>query len=201
MVLEDELNKHLNFKNGFYIECGANDGIFQTNTLKLESKGWSGILIEASTQAYDKCIKNRNLEKNLILNCALVSNDYNNDSIHGDFDGHPMGSVDGNRLHRNPFLSINARTIDSILKENNISKVDLFIIDVEGYELNVLKGIDFNYCSPTYFCIEVYTNDKEKIDNFLFYNGYELITNLTNFNLKDDPYWDGTHNDFLYKKK
>ena len=32
--------------NGFYIEAGANNGVAQSNTLELEKRGWSGLLIE-----------------------------------------------------------------------------------------------------------------------------------------------------------
>ena len=35
-------------KNGFYIECGALDGVARSNSLSLERQlGWEGILIEA----------------------------------------------------------------------------------------------------------------------------------------------------------
>jgi len=201
MVLQDELNKYLNITDGVYVECGSNDGVFQTNTIDLEkNKNWSGFLIEASPKSFNDCLINRDNDKNIILNCALVSFDYELDFVEGDFDGHPMSSVDGNRLNRNDKIKVKARTFDSILKEYDISKIDLFVIDVEGFELNVLKGIDFNWCAPSYLCIEVYTDDKENIDDFLIEKGYELVSNLTNFNIKDDPYWDGTHNDYLYKK-
>ena len=37
-------------------------------------------------------------------------------------------------------LTVNCTTLDSFVYKNNISRVDLMKIDVEGYELNVLKG-------------------------------------------------------------
>jgi hypothetical protein len=45
--IDKDLIKYIKYKNGFYIELGANDGISQSNTLFLEKyKNWSGILIE-----------------------------------------------------------------------------------------------------------------------------------------------------------
>ena len=201
MILEDELLKYLNYKDGFYVECGSNDGLTQTNTLKLEKlRNWSGILIDASKKAYEQCLTNRDNEKNIILNNALVSFDYKDEFVCGDFDGSPMGSIGGVRLNRKSDMSVKARTIDSILKEYNINKVDVFVVDVEGFELEVLKGIDYQYCSPEYLLIEVYNKDYENIYNFLIENNYELICNLSGYNHIDNPHWDGTHNDYLYKK-
>ena len=71
-MLVNKLKKYLNFENGFFIEVGAHDGIFQSNTLNLEeSLGWKGILIEPSLNAYLECIKNR--PKSICINLALTS--------------------------------------------------------------------------------------------------------------------------------
>jgi len=65
----------LDFRNGAYIELGANDGAFQSNTKWLEDDfGWSGILIEPSFVGYDACLKTR--PNNKIFNSACVSFDY-----------------------------------------------------------------------------------------------------------------------------
>ena len=46
--LDKKLLQYINYKNGFYIECGANDGVDQSNTWHFEKfKNWHGILIEA----------------------------------------------------------------------------------------------------------------------------------------------------------
>ena len=71
-MLENALKEFLNFRNGFFIEVGAHDGIFQSNTLSLEKDlGWTGILIEPSISAYLDCVKNRPNSK--CINTALTS--------------------------------------------------------------------------------------------------------------------------------
>ncbi len=72
-------------------------------------------------------------------------------------------------------------------------------MDVEGFELNVLRGIDFNKVTFDYLLIEV-NSHREEIDSLLSSNGYELVENFSNYNPVDNPNWDGTHNDFLYKR-
>ena len=193
--------KYLDFDNGFYIECGANDGIRQSNTYRLEKEqNWRGILVEPSMFAYERCVENRNND-NIILNVALVSDEYNGDKIYGDFDGDLMSSVQGLRRRNNRMFESKAVTLTSILDEYNVENVDFFSLDVEGYELNVLKGLDFNKYNPTYILIEIYEKDKQEIFDFMNSKDYDFVCNLSGFNRVDNPMWDGTHNDYLFKKK
>ena len=58
--VSEKILKYLDYENGFYIECGANDGITQSNTLNLvKNKNWRGILIEPSKHSFDLCKENR----------------------------------------------------------------------------------------------------------------------------------------------
>lgn len=199
MELAEKIYKILDFKNGFFIECGANDGITQSNTFRLELlKDWTGILVEPSVEAYEKCKSARKHSK--VENCALVSFSYYDDFIEGDFDGNLMASVSGSRLHRPAAKKTRARTLTSILDEYKVEKIDFFSLDTEGYELNVLQGLDFSKYAPTYVLIEVYLKEKEELDVFMISKGYDIVCNLSGYNKEEYPNWDGTHNDYLYKK-
>ena len=73
--LDEKLLKYLNYENGFFIECGANDGVSQSNTLLLEQKlNWSGLLIEPGLDNFHKCKHIRS--KCIVENYALVSSEY-----------------------------------------------------------------------------------------------------------------------------
>jgi hypothetical protein len=57
-----------------------------------------------------------------------------------------------------------------------IQRIDLLSLDVEGFELDVLKGIDFDKYKPSFMLIEARFRDE--IDSFL--NPlYEPITELS----------------------
>ena len=199
MELADKINEILNFNDGFYIECGANNGVSQSNNILLEkNKNWRGLLIEPSQNAMNICKMYRS-NKNIFEGCVLSSPENEGKLIKGDFDGDLMSSVDGERLSRLSNYQVISKTLTSVLKQNNIVNVDFFSLDVEGHELEVLKGLDFNYCSPKWIVIEVYKKDLEEIMNFMENKNYELIGNLTNYNLDEYPNWDGTHNDYLFK--
>lgn len=188
------LLKTIDYENGFYIDAGAYDGVTQDYTYELEKRNWSGILIEPSVKTFNQCVENRS-NKNIFINCALVGDD-NIESIRGNFDGQPTSSVNERSM-----IKVPARTLTSILNEYNISNIDLFSLDVEGYEINVLKGLEFDKYSPKYILIEMHDNYAGPVKEYLKEKNYELIANITNFNKKDNPNWSGTHNDFLYQKK
>ena len=43
--IDKKVKKYLNYRNGFYIECGAFDGVNQSNTWYFEKElNWNGIL-------------------------------------------------------------------------------------------------------------------------------------------------------------
>jgi hypothetical protein len=95
---------------------------------------------------------------------------------------------------------VKIRSLQSILDECGISHINLFSLDTEGYELNILKGIDFSRTTFDYLLIEIYTHQYDEIVSFLLQKGFELVTCLSNYNKVSNPGWDGAHNDYLFKR-
>ncbi len=95
-----------------------------------------------------------------------------------------------------------ASTFKDLAIKHNIKKVDVFFLDVEGYEMNVLNGIDFEGVDITYMVVEVNSliYSLDEVDRFMGSKGYENILNISDFNIIDFPSWKGHHQDYLYKK-
>ena len=77
--------------------------------------------------------------------------------------------------------TIELRNLNSILEEADAPKlIDFFSLDVEGMEINVLKGIDFHRYNFNYLLVECSNeNKKEEVFNFLKEKQYTYIENLT----------------------
>lgn len=191
-------------ENGVFVEAGALDGLFMSNTKILEDCGWSGLLVEPSHPAVKKCRENR---KVVVEECALVSKDFKGDLVVGDFffDGEDgMGAWSG--IHKNAYglksvAAVAACTLDSLLKKHDLSGIDFFSLDVEGYEMEVLRGIDFSTTEISFILVEVNTNEYtlETLDNYLDQFGYKNLGCLSGFP-QGMRGWDGSHNDYLYQK-
>ena len=73
--LDKKMKDYINYRDGYFIEMGANDGIRQSNTYYFEKKlNWKGILIEPNKENFLKCKKNRS-KGNKFYQVACVEND------------------------------------------------------------------------------------------------------------------------------
>ena len=70
------------------------------------------------------------------------------------------------------FHKIESTTLDSLLKKNNIKKVDILIVDVEGFEINLLEGYN-NLIKIEYILIETF--DEHKIIQYSKKRNWKLI--------------------------
>jgi len=181
---------------GFFVEAGAHDGISQSNTKLFEEMGWGGLLVEPSPAAFAQCQKNRCKH---VENCALVSSTYSEPFIGGRFDGSLLSGVLGSSIRRSSDIVVPARTVASLFRQYKITHVDFFSLDVEGYELEVLHGIDWDEVTIDWLLIEVNSTAYDISSFFNYTNniGYYCVAKLSDH--ESNPYWDGTHHDFLFK--
>ena len=111
-----------------------------------------------------------------------------------------MSSVENMRNIENATLiDVPCEPLYKILDYLDVPKIDFMTVDTEGYELDVLDGLKLDKYRPTYLLVEIYEANKEIIINYLMGYNYILVENITNYNKLDNPGWDGTHNDYLFK--
>lgn len=197
--IDIKLDAILNHKReGFYIEAGANDGVTQSNTMFFEYyRNWRGILIEPIKEIFDKCVASRS-PKNVFINAALVGNEKKE---HADFawakessgllgvinEGDVTKQLDKMRHEAITKERVHCITLNNILSRLPGTKIDLLILDLEGYEINVIKSIDFKKYNIEHILVEELEGDDE-LGNYLDTQGYGRIERITD-------------HDFLYRKR
>ena len=196
--LDQRLILQIDPKNsGYFIELGANDGVSQSNTYKLQrSFGWSGLLIEPSPIKYTECVKNRSFGKTPDIKCAAcVPFDFEGEfveieecnlmSVAKGLDLSNQAAIShadlGQKFLVDPRLRIQygavAHTLTSLLDEVKAPhKIDLLSLDVEGNELAVLKGLDFNRYKLKWILVEVRTPEIEAYLKDFGYHKHAVLT-------------------------
>jgi len=97
---------------------------------------------------------------------------------------HIREGIECQGLDRSYPIESNALTFKEALSHTNFSKIDFMSLDLEGYEIEALKGFDFNRHRPRYILIEVH--DPKLVDSFFRRISYKKVEELSN-------------HDFLYK--
>jgi len=136
-------------RNGFFIECGAADGEYFSNSLFFELKrNWTGLLIEANPE-YHRALLDKNRHAYVLRTC--LSTERRPAIVHMQPAGLLGGIADkmhpshwvfiGNR--RRPEITVNCFPLNAIMAALGISHVDYLSLDVEGPELEILRTVDW----------------------------------------------------------
>lgn len=194
--IDKELLRYLPRTPGFFVEVGGNDGINQSNTFILEKiHGWNGLLVEPVPRLAQLCAKSRS--KSIVKNMALVAPENVGNEIamidlglmtfvNGGPDQKREKQIQYGIKHtgRNPkIFQISGDTLSNVLLSIGNPQIDFLSLDVEGYEAEVLKGLDFSIHKPKLILVE--TKSHPEIIKMLG-KQYVLIAQLS-------------HHDYLYR--
>lgn len=140
-IIESQLNKAIIF------DVGANIGDF-SNLIINELTGKVDVELhsfEPSKVTFKKLEENVKLNKNIFLNNLALGNKQGEAELFFDEAGSGLASLTKRKLkHFNIKFDSSEKviieTLDNYCDSNNIRNIDLLKIDVEGHELDVLKG-------------------------------------------------------------
>lgn len=143
---------------GFFIEVGAFDGRYLSNSLSFEEQGWTGICVEPHPDYFALCRSNR--PRSICVHACCV----------GPRQGptvrllsEPLGILSGIRADETPNISeryaargmafpgfteieVPATTLDDVMKKHypDVKFIDFLSVDVEGNEIDVLRGFSLD---------------------------------------------------------
>lgn len=155
-------------KNSYFVDVGASDGKYGSNTFSLEKRKWGGLCVEGHPKLIDELNKNRECS----VEEALVGEGQNQvDFCAQEDESHIVGFVGNNKYggfshawrggsgivdnwtnekinenkDNSKIIKIKTKTLTEILDKHCCPKhIELLDIDTEGNDYNVLQGIDWD---------------------------------------------------------
>jgi FkbM family methyltransferase len=167
LVLESFFERK-GIQNGFYVEIGAFEPIYLSNTYYFYKKGWRGILIEPNPLSFRKLNERR--KGDILLNVAVSDHDGTVDFV---CDRAYSGIIDQNYLFSEKgkeSLKIQCKRLENILSANvpNGQKIHFMSIDCEGHDETILHTNDWARFRPLVLLIEEHGDQaKESVLEYL----------------------------------
>jgi FkbM family methyltransferase len=180
---EDHILERFTPKEGdIVIDIGANIGRYTIVSSKLVGKTGKVVAIEADVDTFQLLKRNvalNNLTNVLPLNIAVFSTKTRIKLYEQSVSAKYNSLLWSRAKQTEKYVEINADTLDSILELNRISQVNWIKIDVEGAELEVLKGRTKTLSSRNIdLLIEIHnvgdSNHYDNIVDFLKHYNYEI---------------------------
>lgn len=157
---------------GSAVELGACDGIYLSNTLELEQRGWKVLCIEPNPQYYVDLQKNRKLCQNYAVGATPGENipftiyrfPHTNEAGLSS-----LSPVEGLRAQMGPYdyrrtVMVKVRTLDQCMMEAGMQSIHFLSLDVEGGEMEVLKGFNLNHWRPWVIVLENHSRDDRYVE-------------------------------------
>lgn len=185
LYIANDLLGHVS--QGVFVEIGANDGVYLSNTYFFEkARNWSGIAVEPLPEAYKKLKENRAC---IAINGCVSDFDGETrffaiegrcEMLSGMPDRYGKGHV--RRVRKNlkrhgataREIVVPCYTLATLLERHGIGRVHYLSIDTEGGELDILRSIDFQRNVIDVISVENNYFDSST-ENLMRANGYELV--------------------------
>ncbi len=166
---------------GVFLDIGGNLPIELNNTYLFEKRGWKGYAFEPIRSLADKW---KEVRSTPCINIAIGNED--GEVEFTECEAHVLSGIglqNENETGVTHTYKVKQQKLSTFLNTQRIDHIDVVFIDVEGYEMNVLEGIDFDSVSITCLCIENNRDSdlkfNKKLRDFLFSKGYRLVARLT----------------------
>jgi FkbM family methyltransferase len=148
---------------GYFVEVGAYDGEFVSNTSCLSDHGWEGLYIEPIYEFYLKCLKRHDKNNVIVANVAIGLEEKEIKIYKGD----TLSTLDETQVDRYKeidwaqHISFSETTCDQMRLDTLMNKLevplnfDLLVVDVEGKEPEVFKTFELKEWNPKMIIVEL----------------------------------------------
>ena len=166
-----------------FVDVGANDGFYGSNSFPFVARGWRSLLIEPHPVAFEK-LRQRHQGKPHVTCLNLACSDAPGELPLWFASNDPGGSratLSSDEIMRSRRLPDNAHTVvqverlDMVLAGQGVpSEFGILSIDAEGMDYEVLLGLDLKQWRPRVIVTEDYASRNELKAKYLEDHGYQL---------------------------
>lgn len=195
---EDKIIEYFFYQIGLttftYLDIGANEPKYISNTYYFYERGSNGICVEPNPFLSKQLKKVR--PRDVIINAGVGIDDTSEadfflfpdhanglstfsekEALHWQEVGmHGLGKIKYEKIIKMPLININ-----TLIQKYFQTTPDLLCIDVEGWDFEILKSLDFIQYKPKMICVETLLYNKDQkgykhagINELLFEKGYSL---------------------------
>lgn len=157
-----------NYNNGYYLDIGCQHPINNNNTYLLHKRGWSGVNIDLDINNIELFKISRPNDENI---CTAISDAEKNVELYFYHNKSPINTIEKKvseyqSAKIKEIKNIKTNTLNNVLSCSKFKdkKFNLMSVDVEGHEMNVLKGFDIEKYSPEVIVIEFLDLSLSKIE-------------------------------------
>lgn len=160
-------------KSGFFVEVGACDPEENSQTFLLERNGWNGILVEPQASC---CERLRQLRPKARLFQVACGSPEQRGKAFLQLKGQVSKLIpDTAPLSTIRHQEVEVITLNEVLEQAGNPQIDYLSIDVEGNDLQVLRGFDSQRHHPRLIMIEDDYQSRLEIYWYMKRQGYRLV--------------------------
>ncbi len=172
----------------FVIQIGACDGLMADPIHAwIKKYNWGGILVEPQKIEFEKLKATYRDEHDRFVfeNVAIADTDgmcalyrVKDSMLAADWERGIASLLPRSDSERFVAEAVPCITFDTLLDRHHVSRIDLLQIDVEGYDFEILKQVDFRRIQPVmirYEHINLGPSDKRACKTYLARNGYRIL--------------------------
>jgi FkbM family methyltransferase len=169
-------------RNGYFVEFGAADGLFLSNTALLEKQyDWTGIVAEPSQNWQAALRRNRtcNVDGRCVWNRSGESLSFS-ETINAEYSTvSQFKASDFHDRSGSKEYAVNTVSLNDLLEQHKApSQMEYLSIDTEGSEFAILRSLDFNRWKFSVITVEHnYQPQRARIHSLLSTNGYKRFFN------------------------
>lgn len=191
----------MKISNPTYLDIGANEPKYISNTYLFYARGCKGVCVEPNPILCERIKKARNRDICINAGIGFTKEDSADYYLFPDFANGlstfskesaehwgKVGMAGVGKIQYEKVIKIPLLNINDVIEENLGQAPDLLSIDVEGLDLLILTSLDFNKYKPLIICVETLAyNEKQEeyktsdVCDFLFSKGYSVYAD-TNIN-------------------